>query len=330
MSRKITTTKWDLEGPQAGFSLVEILVTLVILLIVMSFIMSAIVQTARTEGTIANRTEMHASVRSATELLQQEIGQAGRIALPAAVTLTGTASAVNAGTSTTVGVTSTSGMFVGEQLVVDTGSNQETVKVIAPLGSSTITAVFNNLTTDHVSGAPVTVQGGFASGVVPTTMTDAGSTNIGSTGYLLKVYGDINSDGNMVYIEYKCDTTGGNLYRNMMSVSAASMPALTNTMVLLPNIQPNPDGSACFTYQEKTVISNGIINTYVVNVAITLTVQTQLQDPQTGQYQKETKALLNVSPRNVFETWQLASAGSNNRIQPMPSSVCLLAGGTTC
>jgi prepilin-type N-terminal cleavage/methylation domain-containing protein len=218
MSRGITTAKWHPGDPQVGFSLIELLITMAILLIVMSVIFSAIVQTARTEGTIANRTEMHASVRNATELLQQEIGQAGRIAIPAAVTLTGTVSAANAGTSTTVGIApSSSNMFVGEQLVIDNGPNQETVTVTA-LGSSTITAVFNNLTTDHVSGAPVTVQGGFASGVVPTTMTDASGNNIGSTGTLLKLYGDINSDGNMVYIEYTCDTAGSNLYRNMMSV----------------------------------------------------------------------------------------------------------------
>lgn len=329
MSRKITTEKWQPESPQAGFSLVELLVTMVILLAVMSVIMSAVVQTARTEGTIANRTEMHASVRSATELLQQEIGQAGRITLPVTVALTGTVPAANAGTSGTVGVTSTSGMFVGEQLVVDNGSNQETVTVTA-LGSNAITAVFNNFTTDHAIGAPVTVQGGFASGVVPTTMKDAGGNNIGSTGVLLKLYGDINSDGNMVYIEYNCDTAGGNLYRNTMSVSAASKPVLTSLLVLLPNILANPDGSACFNYQQKTVVSNGVTNDYIVNVAVTLTVQTQMQDPQTRQYQTETKALLNVSPRNVFNVWELASAASNNRIQPMPSSVCLLAGGTSC
>ena len=40
------------------------------------------------QQTIWNRTEMHSGIRGATELLQQEVGQAGRITLPAAVTLT--------------------------------------------------------------------------------------------------------------------------------------------------------------------------------------------------------------------------------------------------
>ena len=96
-------------------------------------------------------------------------------------------------------------------------------------------------------------------------------------------------------------------------------------MILLPNIRPNPDGTPCFTYQEKAVGTD----TYVVNVAVTLTVQTELQDPNTNQFQLETKALLNVSPRNVFEVWQMASIGTSNRIQPMPASVSNLLPNVT-
>ena len=70
---------------QSGFTLMETMVTLVIFLIVSAIVMSGIVQMMSTQGTVANRTEMHSSVRSATELLQQEIGQAGRISLPTAV-----------------------------------------------------------------------------------------------------------------------------------------------------------------------------------------------------------------------------------------------------
>ena len=46
--------------------------------------------------------------------------------------------------------------------------------------------------------------------------------------------------------------------------------------------------------------------TFVLDVAITLTVETQQIDPITKQIQTETKALLNVSPRNVFNAWSLA------------------------
>ena len=61
--------------------------------------------------------------------------------------------------------------------------------------------------------------------------------------------------------------------------------------------------------------------TFVLDVAITLTVQTQERDPVTKQFQLETKALLNVSPRNVFNTWALASIGYTDRIQSIPGTV---------
>jgi hypothetical protein len=127
----------------------------------------------------------------------------------------------------------------------------------------------------------------------------------------------------MLYIEYTCDTVGGNLYRNTMAWNAGAKPALSPSMVLLRNIVANPGGAACFTYQTQVYPPVGG-NPYVTDVAITLTVQTQQVDPLTQQFQKETKALLNVSPRNIFDVWELASAGLNNRVQPIPPTVLAL------
>jgi hypothetical protein len=53
-------------------------------------------------------------------------------------------------------------------------------------------------------------------------------------------------------------------------------------------------------------------------------VQTQQLDPITRRYQMETKALLNVSPRNVFNAWAYAGMGYSERIQPTPPSITLL------
>ena len=52
--------------------------------------------------------------------------------------------------------------------------------------------------------------------------------------------------------------------------------------------------------------------------------QTQQIDPVTKQFQTETKALLNVSPRNVFSAWSLASIGYTDRIQSTPATVTSL------
>jgi hypothetical protein len=139
----------------------------------------------------------------------------------------------------------------------------------------------------------------------------------GSTGTVLKIYGDVNGDGHMVYVEYVCDTSGGNLYRNMMPFTVGTKPGVGPTQILLSRVLPNPGSTPCFTYDQKTV--NG--TAYVVNVAISLTTQTQIKDPVTREFQSETKALLNVAPRNVFDAWLLASIGANNRIQPMPPTV---------
>ena len=50
-------------------------------------------------------------------------------------------------------------------------------------------------------------------------------------------------------------------------------------------------------------------------MAISLTTQTQFRDRAAG-IQKETKSLLNVAPRNVFNAWLLASMAATSRVQP--------------
>src|ERR1051325_10777877 len=116
---------------QVGFTLLETMVALVILLGVSAVVLSGMVQMMMTQGTIANRTEMHTSVRAATELLQQEIGQAGKISLPATAPAGGwrmlTPVNVPASTPVTFPVTFTNDgngnpvLFEGEWVTVDTG-----------------------------------------------------------------------------------------------------------------------------------------------------------------------------------------------------------------
>jgi prepilin-type N-terminal cleavage/methylation domain-containing protein len=307
-----------------GFSLLEMMVALTILLSITAIVMSGIMQMALTQGSISNRTEMHSSVRSATEVLQQEIGQAGKIALPttglsAGPTKITTAVALgtdpNVSVSGTVTLDSVTGVYPNMLLVVDTGDSEETVSVISISGSQ-ITAKFSlahplNVSTNSV---PVRIGGVYASGIVPQAL----GAN-GSDGFHLKLYGDINDDGNMVYIEYFCDRNGtpATLKRSVTPIGAT---APNNYEVILPYLAPNPSDAACFTYEE--VQKSG--DSYDVDVSVTLTVQTQIADPQTHQIQKETKALLNVSPRNIYDGYQLAAGGVANRIQPMPATVANL------
>jgi len=281
-------------------------------------------QMTNSQKTIWNRTEMHSGVRGATELLQQEVGQAGRITLPTTVTLSNAITTAVSPCTTPLAATvnSTSGMFIGEKLTTFDGDNQETVAVTSITSATQFTACF---TKNHAATTTFVTMGGFATGIIPANMTN------GSTANILKLYGDINADGNMVYVEYYCDngdagTAGShNLYRNVMAFnSAPPKPAVTNSQVLLSNIYPNPGGTACFQYQPQTTIVQGTSYTFILDVAVTLTVQTEQLDPITRRYQTETKALLNVSPRNVFNSWAYAGMGYSERIQPTPPSITLL------
>jgi prepilin-type N-terminal cleavage/methylation domain-containing protein len=334
MSRPLAVRPSRSTSPESGFSLPELLIAVTILLIISSTVTSALLQMTNAQQTINNRTQLHAGVRSATELLQQEVGQAGLIALPTPVTLT----AAVAPLATTATLSSVAGIFVNERLLIDAGSQEETVQV-SNIAGNTITisrsvdsadmTIKNWFVNAHAAGASVRVPGGFGTGIVPPA---PGFTN-GSTASVLKLYGDINGDGNMVYVEYTCDPLPvngiatlnppgtGQLYRNVMpfdQTTAKLAPAASQ--VLLSGIQANPGGTACFTY----TLNPPSVDTYVLDVAITLTVQTQLIDPVTRKFQTETKALLNVSPRNVFNVWQLANAGVRNRLQPTPPTVTAL------
>ncbi len=306
-----------------GFTLIEMMIAVLVLMVVSGTVIKGVMDLTNLHNTIMNRTDMHAGVRNATELLTQEVGQAGKIALPGTVTVTANAAAG----ATTLTVSSTTGMFAGEYLVISkaaAGDTEETVSVTAVNNGTQITVPA--MTYAHSASAVVTPPGGFAAGVVPT------NTANGSTATILKIFGDINSDGNMVYVEYTCDTAAGRLYRNSMAFTAGAKPAKTVDMVLIDNILANPGGTACFTYQTQTANVTDVNNvttvvTFVTDVAITLTVQTQNRDRNTNTFQTETKALLNVSPRNVFNVWQGAGLlvnTPNTRVQPTPASVTAL------
>jgi len=326
-----------------------------VLLAVSSIVTSALLQMTQAQTTIWNRTEMHSGIRGATELMQQEVGQAGRIALPGTVTLsqainavggaapaaastcdpvTPLANAAVVGLLTTAteppGVTAVSGMWaVGPPGSPDSsyitlttldGDKQESFRVGAINAAATPPTITACFTKSHAAGTVLVPMGGFATGIIP----HLGIVNP-STSDVLKMYGDINGDGHMVYVEYICDVAAGILYRNVTSFDAVTKDPLTADDILLNNIAANPGGTPCFTYQAAPpMIVQGTAFRFILDVAITLTVQTQQIDPVTREYQKETKALLNVSPRNVFNSWSLASIGYTDRIQSTPVTVTSL------
>jgi type II secretory pathway pseudopilin PulG len=340
---------------ESGFTIIELVVATGLLLIVSAIVTNALLQMSNSQRTIANRTEMHSGIRGATELLQQEVGQAGRVSLPATVSLVNNVAAAascdygspltNAVTVSVVSrlqvngawqtVTSpfaltnninplrniwASALANSYMLLTTLDDQRESVKIAAvDVNASTVTACFSK---PHQAGTVLHPLGGFANGIIP----DSGIVNP-STGSRLKMFGDINGDGNMVYVEYTCDPVDThNLYRNVMPYDTAVKPAVTAAEILLTNIIPNPGGTPCFSYQTTQLLAQGTWFTFVLDVAVTLTVQTQQLDPITNTYQTETKALLNVSPRNVFNAWTLAGIGYTDRLQSTPATVSNLLG----
>jgi prepilin-type N-terminal cleavage/methylation domain-containing protein len=313
-----TTTRLPAARKDAGFTLIELMISVGILMTISALMMRGTLDMSNLNTKQSNLSEMHAGIRNATALLQQEVGQAGRLAFPAAVTV---AAAIPIGDQWVVVAPSTTSMFVGQKLEFigrnATGDVEEIVTVTAvDAANSRIRAVFTGA---YLAGARVMPAGGFAEGVIPTTKVN------GSTASVLKIVGDINGDGSIVYVEYTCDWVGGRLYRNMMPYDAGAKAPLAVEQVLLDNLLPNPPDPGgiarpCFTYDQRTIYGN----TYVINVAIMTTVRTDEVDKTTGQFQTVTKALLNVAPRNVFNVWQVASLNYKDRIEPLPASVLAL------
>jgi len=140
---------------QKGFTLLEMLVSMAILVIVAGTVVMGMIRMTWSESTVMNRTQMHSSVRNATELMQQEVGQAGRLGFQPGLQST-TAITVPAGLSSvvatpTITTTATSGnatdrLYVGENLVIDANSTSEETVTISVLNttSNSFTATFLN------------------------------------------------------------------------------------------------------------------------------------------------------------------------------------------
>lgn len=305
---------------EKGFSLIEMAVTVLILVGVMGTVISLMNVEQKSTVTQQLKGDMYQSLRGASELMTQEIGQAGLVSLPSVTnvacpntnqpTLT-QAVAVNAVPQlVSVSTGTVDAMFQGEKLLVDTGASEELVTLTAVNASTDqITAIFSN---PHATCAVIKVYGTFPGGVMTT-----------SDGTHLKLFGDINSNGTLAYVEYDCNANAagtGTLTRSITTVTPLTLSANT-AETLLSNVLTNPGGTACFQYTIPPNVTVGATTyTFVTNVAITLSVQTSERDPQTRQFLTMTKTLLNVAPRNVLIGYELATATPQvgTHLQPTP------------
>jgi prepilin-type N-terminal cleavage/methylation domain-containing protein len=294
-----------------AFTLIEFMVSVAILAVITGAVFALIANQGQVFGTTQLKGDMYNGIRGAAELMAQEIGQAGLVGLPSpSPTLactSGTNCPVGNGTSQTVPVSSVTSMFVGEMLLIDAGAAQEQVTITAlNTTANTLTAVFNNT---HSTGIPINVLGVFSQGVMTS-----------STATQLRLFGNVNADGSLVYIHYDCNltTTPGTLTRSITTVTP-SVTQSNASQTVLNNLISNPNSTPCFQY--ITTTAGGL--TFVTNVAVTLSVQTAAPDPVTHAYLTMTKSYLDLTPRNVLVGVELAGAGITNRLQPTPSNLPL-------
>ncbi len=292
----------------AGFSMIEMLISLTVLILVAGTALSALTYSQKLFGSQQMQAEMHAGLRGTFELMAQEIGQAGALNF---TPQTLTAAVTGSSSAQTVAISSSANIFVGELLTVGTGSSKEIVAVASIPNGTQVTGIFKQ---SHATGEVVFAQGVFPQGVLSS-----------STGTSLKMVGDVNADGTIVYLQYDCDTTAGTLMRSVTTL-APGVTTRNSAQTLLTNLVPNPGGAACFQYGTAVTVTAGSSTyTFVPSVAVALSLQTSKRDPQTGAFITMTKSFSNLSSRNVLAglTMAQASPAITNRLQPTPPNVPL-------
>lgn len=320
---------------ERGFSLLELMVSMALLAVVAAGGFLVLNQSQKVSVSSSELSTEYASVRNAAELIAQEVGQAGAIcgstaeanppcsaAGANAMTLSAT---VTGGTSTTATLSCggnsncTQGLYVGEKLTIDPNQMAEEIVQIGAISGNTITLTSTpsqqQFGSNHSAGALVLARGVGWQGVID----PAAGTTYSNT---LKLWGDINGDGNLYYVEYNCDFTANQLTRSITPISNSTKNAADVLIDNLIFIAPSgyTGSSYCFVMNGPTAIVKGSTTYYFATQAgLLISVQSPYPDPQTKQPLQLTKSFLNLSPRNVVAAYDLAGNNVWGPLQPTPN-----------
>src|SRR5436309_10015109 len=119
-----------------GFSLPEMMVSVLVLFMTLSAVFYVLGKYQKSYQGEQIAADLHSGVRNTMELISQEVGQAGFFGFSTRY-MQGD---VVGGSTQTVNIGSSSSIFVGETLVVDSGAAQETITVQTVNTDNTITA----------------------------------------------------------------------------------------------------------------------------------------------------------------------------------------------
>lgn len=289
---------------ERGFTLLELMVSTVVMLVVAGGAFTALNYYQKTYQHTEMGADMHDNLRSALGLIVQEVGQAGALPSTTLGSCTLQNGVVASGVAQTVTLNNCTGFFAGEKLLVDADAKQELVPITAAI-ATTVTGVFAKA---HNAGAQVNAIGVFPAGILNT-----------STATSLKLFGDINGNGTLVYVEYTCNYVTGGAGTLTRSVTPVGIGAVNPATVLVDNLIANPGGTPCFQYPAAPPVVAGFM--FINQVGVTLTVQSTTQDVLTGDFEKMTKSATDIVPRNIQMGLDLANDGFTDRLQPTPNPI---------
>jgi prepilin-type N-terminal cleavage/methylation domain-containing protein len=344
------STQQDLgQAFTAGFSLVELLVSVSIIVLLMSAVFPFLFQSQKKYQNNQVVSEANQSARAAMEVMSQEIGQAG---FNPNFTAAKTSSAVVAVNSSPQCVTLSdiNEINPGDWVTVDTGPNHELVEVLStssvsgtPCGSpNQIEAVFLMSHDGSTTPFPViSYKMPYGSGILQDTGT--------SSDQRLEFFGDINQDGVIRYVVYSLSPispattvsingttyTLYNLYRsvttvpftNLPATSAYTPPANDQASPLVSNVlynaanQSGPTGQPIFAYPDQIVI--GVVPnqiTVVGTVVITISVAVSPKSLESELPQWFTMAT-QIRPLNLQAAIAVNNAGGAIYLPPLPKSL---------
>jgi prepilin-type N-terminal cleavage/methylation domain-containing protein len=333
----------------AGFSLVELLVSVAIIVLLMSAVFPFLFQSQKKYQSNQVVSEANQSARAAMEVMTQEIGQAGfNPNFTSAKTSTATVAVSSSPQCVTL--SNIGQINPGDWLAVDTGPNHELVKV---------------LSTSNVSGTPCTstnrIQGVFLMSHVGSTTPfpvisykmSYGSGILQATGtsndQRLEFFGDINQDGVIRYVVYSLSPVSPastvslngttytlyNLYRSVTTVPFTNLPAPSiyappandQASPLVSNVLYNttnrvgPTGQPIFAYPDQIVI--GVVPnqiTVVGTVVVTISVAVSPKSLESQLPQWFTLAT-QIRPLNLQAAITVNNAGGAIYLPPLPKSL---------
>ena len=327
-----------------GFTLLEMLVSLAVFLVVGGGVIGALMNSQKVHRRSELTVSLEQNMRAALELMAQEVSQAGLqpsgvdadgLGLPLATVTASSCSStcIAAGTSVQVPVTTVAGMYVNEWVRVDadpgpdcyTTNNCEYLR-IQDIDSTNNRITFAQVQHAHVAQTinsvvyptPIYGMGTYPQGILPSGTTASG----GSTSTQLEIFGDLNGAGNSFYlVKYNCPTSSGGAFtRTLYSIGNKTVTQVGQSTNLIDNV------TACaFTYPSTlppvsvTACDGSTSESVITSVGISVTAQSNMRDPQTGQFIQITKSFLNIQPRNIVAALNAASGTVANELQANPN-----------